>query len=259
MSETALDTAHRNMEETGSDEARLRFFGQFAGTELFLLLEAEAAGDTVEPRIYETEQGSFTLVFDTEDRLTAFAEGPAPYAAVSGRALAGMLSGQNIGIGLNLGVAQSAFLFGADSVSWLEQTVAAPPSETSDIPVSVEAPHGLPETLLKELDARLSQTNGIAQTACLVRATYAGGSQNHLMAFIGATPAAEPALAQLVNEALIFSGLEAGSLDVSFLDGSHPVVGSLMNAGLRFDLPQPVAAHVPSAPGTDPDNPPKLR
>ena len=67
-------------------------------------------------------------------------------------------------------------------------------------------------------------------------------------------------MAQAVAEALTFSGIEAGSLDVGFFAAHDPICASLARLGLRFDLPEPVALQVPgAAPGMDPDVPPKLR
>ena len=71
-------------------------------------------------------------------------------------------------------------------------------------------------------------------------------------------PGAERALAGAVREALVFSGVEAGAIDVTFVEASDPLAAALARHGLRFDLPQPEAPErVP--PGSDPDAPPKLR
>ena len=95
--------------------------------------------------------------------------------------------------------------------------------------------------------------------AYLVAATYAGGRRGHLMAFVDTLPGAEPSLARAVGDALTFSGVEAGSLDVGFFRASDPVAARLARVGLRFDLPEaPKADRVPgSAPGMDPDAPPR--
>jgi hypothetical protein len=94
-----------------------------------------------------------------------------------------------------------------------------------------------------------------------VAATYAGGRRGHLMAFVDALPGAEPSLARAVGDALTFSGIEAGSLDVGFFRASDPVAARLARVGLRFDLPEaPKAEQVAGrAPGMDPDAPPRLR
>ncbi len=259
---TPLDTAHAAMEAAPEDaSARLKFYDRLAGAELFLLLEEEPVGDQIRPQIFPVEGESFALVFDLEERLTAFAEGPAPFAALSGRALTGLLAGQGIGLGVNLGVAPSSILVEAASVAWLAETLEQTPDEVEDKAEAFSAPAGLPEALLEALDARFAAAEGLAKMAYLVGATYAGGRCGHLVAFIDAVPGVEPALARTVADALTFSGIEAGSLDVGFFRASDPVAVSLARVGLRFDLPvaPKVEAVAPSAPGMDPSAPPKLR
>ena len=97
--------------------------------------------------------------------------------------------------------------------------------------------------------------------AYLCGVTYEGGRRSHLLAVVDPVPGAEPALARAVGEALTFSGIEAGVLDVGFFRASDPVCARFASKGLRFDLPVPEAAQkVPGAPpGMDPNAPPKLR
>ena len=68
-------------------------------------------------------------------------------------------------------------------------------------------------------------------------------------------------MAKAVSEALTFSGIEAGALDVSFLRSADPLAAKLVQWGLRFDLPQPEEVQEVglSAPGSDPEKPPILR
>jgi hypothetical protein len=61
-----------------------------------------------------------------------------------------------------------------------------------------------------------------------------------------------------VSEALAFSGIDAGTLDVSFHDAREPVVQKLERVGLRFDLPQLQDPLSRAAPGSDPKKPPRL-
>ena len=97
--------------------------------------------------------------------------------------------------------------------------------------------------------------------AYLVASVDSEGKRSHLLAFVGAASGAEAALARAASEALTFSGIEAGAMDVGFFDAKDPVAARLARVGLRFDLPQPAPASVPdtSAPGSDPDRPPRLR
>ena len=145
--------------------------------------------------MFDTSEGRFVLAFDREERLATFAEGPAPYAALSGRSIAKMLHGQEIGLGLNLGVAPSSQLFSAEAVTWLASTLAWGPEERDARPVELAPPGTLPEALLTALDARLARAEGLARLAYLAFATYPDKRHGHLLAVIDAMPGAENALA----------------------------------------------------------------
>lgn len=260
MTETPIDRAHAAMQTDSDDDTRrLAFYERLADSELFLMLESEPEGDSISPRIFETEQGTYVLAFDREERLAAFAGGPAPYAALSGRTLAGMLSGQDLGLGLNLGAAPSEMLIPAEAVAWLHATLSERPEEMQETPEELHPPAGLPERLVAALDIKLATASGLAKLAYLSGVTWKNGRRGHLMALIDPVPGSEPALARAVGEALIFSGLDAGELDVTFLKASDPVSARLARVGLRFDLPEPPKPEGPAAPGMDPDKPPKLR
>lgn len=257
---TPLDAAHAAMETAPGDEgARLRFYERLAASELCLLLTREAEGDRVDPVVIAPEGGDCVLAFDNEARLAELAEGPAPYAALSGRALAGMLAGQGLGLGLNLGVAPSAILLPAAAMDWLAEMLAEAPEEVAAWPVEFRVPGGLPEAVLRALDARLAGMAGMARAAWLVAARYEDGAQGHLLGIVGAAPGAEGALARAVSEVLAFSGLEAAALDVGFFEASDPVLARMAGCGLRFDLPEPEVRATPAAPGSDPERPPRLR
>lgn len=259
---TLLDRAHAAMETDPDDDgARLRFYEHLAASELYLLLAGEPAEDSVTPAIFEVSDQSYVLAFDREDRLTQFTGSTAPYAALSGRTVAGMLAAQRLGLALNMEVAPSSILIPPEAVAWLADALGRGPEEIEVAIEEVDAPAGLPEPLLTALDARLAGAAGLADLAYLVGATYESGARGHLLAFVDARPGAEPALAQAVSEVLGFSGLEAVALDVGFFEGSDPVAARLAKVGLRFDLPKPeVSAVVPgAAPGRNPDRPPRLK
>lgn len=249
---TPLDQTHAAMETVPDDDsARLAFYDCLAGSELFLLLEQE---NTETPRLFETAEGRFVLAFDREDRLTSFTEGAAPYAALSGRALANMVENQDVGLGLNLGVAPSSILIPAGAIAWLNETLAAKPSELDATPQHFAPPMGLPENLLTSLDTKLAAAEGLATKAYLAAVTYHGNRRGHLLAIIDAVPDARPALARAVSDAVVFSGIDAGELDVAFLAASDTATEKLAKVALRFDLP---TRQKPEPP--DPTIPPKLR
>ena len=261
-SQTALDLAHAAMMADESDDAaRLRFYERLADGELFLLLAEEPVDENVTPEMFELSDHAFVLVFDREDRLAQFVGREAPYAALSGRVIASLLAGQGIGLGVNLDVAPSSILIPPEAVNWLNETLGQTPVEAEARIEEIGPPAGLPEQLLMALDAKLATATGLAHSAYLAGATYEGGARNHLLAFIDAVPEAQDALAKVVSEALTFSGIEAGALDVSFLRSADPLAAKLAQWGLRFDLPQPEEAQEVglSAPGSDPEKPPILR
>ena len=238
MTATPLDTAHAAMDAAPEDDAaRLRFYERLIDAELVLLLAEDADGDRITPQGFALDEGEVVLAFDRDDRLTAFTQQISPYAALSGRALVGMLAGQGLGLGVNLGVAPSSILIPAEAISWLADTIASAPDEIEARPVEVTAPGGLPESLITALDAKLPAAEGLARYAFLAGVTYDTGAKGHMLAFIDPVPGAEDSLAQAASEALIFSGVEAGQMDVAFFAASDPIAAKLAKTALRFDLP----------------------
>lgn len=260
MTMTDLDQAHAAMHAAPEDDAaRLRFHERLADTELFMLLAGEPANDQIEPEIFEIEGVSYALIFDREERLSEFTGRVVPYAGLPGRALAGMLAGQGIGLALNVQVAPSAMLISPQGVDWLVETLGHAPQEAEARLVAIDIPRGLPETVVTGLDRKLAIAAGLAKQAYLVAATYKDGGQGHVLAFVDAQPGAEQSLANAAGEALRFSGIEAGVMDVMFVQSGDAMTKRLANVGLRFDLPEPQARPGPAAPGSNPDKPPKLR
>ncbi len=259
---TPLDEAHAAMTAAPEDDAALlRFYEAVAETELFLLLTAEPSEDRIDPALIEVEGTGYVIAFDREDRLTGFTGTTSPYAGLSGRIIARMLAEAGLGLALNPEVAPSAFLMPPEAVVWLDQTLAGGPEEAEARVSTIAGPGGLPQVLLEALSRKLATAVGLAQTACLVGVTYDDGRHGHLLGVIGARDGAEGAIAGAVREALVFSGLDAGELDVAFFDTESPMAARLQAHGLRFDLPQPPdpVEAAPKAPGRDPDNPPILK
>lgn len=255
---TELDQAHQAMTDAPeNDAARLRFYARLADTEVFLLLAGEPEGDKIAPEVFEIADGKFALIFDTEDRLTDFTGRPSPYAGLPARALAGMLGGQGIGLGLNLQVAPSEMLIPAEAVDWLVETLGHTPDEAEARLTGITA-HRVPETVLAALGEKLSRIVGLADYALLAGATYEGGGTGHVLAFVGADEAAHAPLAHAAGEALRFSGIEAGQIDVMFTTEGDALTERLARTGARFDLPKPQMRPDPIAPGSDPSKPPKL-
>lgn len=258
---TELDRAHARMQADETDTAaRLGFYERLADTEFFFLLEKEPEGDTLSPRVFPVEDGEFVLIFDTEERLAEFAEGIVPYVAMSGRAVANMLNKKNIGLGINLGVAPSSILVPSDAVEWLLEKISTSPEMRDDQPTDLLPPTDVPEVLLQALNTKLALAADMAECAYLVKTRFVDGRSGLMLGIVDAKPASEVALSQAVSEALIFSGIEKCTIDVAFFSQQDEICTILDRVGLRFDLPKTTdEVRQVSAPGMDPDRPPRLR
>ncbi len=283
MAMTPLDAAHAAMTDAPEDDsARLRFYRRLADTTLFLLLTREPETDDapLDPEILETDNREaasidrYALVFDTEERLAAFAAAyrndALPYAALPGRVIAGALAGQGVGLAVNLDTAVSSILLPAQALDWLSDTLAAEPEPGEGTLIGIAPPVGLPDGLIEGLEEKLLGAAGLASHAVFVKGSYEGGREGWLLAFIDARPGAEAALARATQEALIFSGTELASVDVAFFAANDPICEHLDHMGLRYEFPDPDAGArdedgyeevhaAPKGPGMDPDKPPYLK
>lgn len=259
---TELDRAYAAMASAGDadDAPRLRYYAQLADGEMILLLSEEAGAGEVAPRLFDLDDGPVVLIFDSEEKLAAFSPGPVPYAALPGRVVAQQLAGQGIGLAVNMGAA-SMMLFPPDAVDWLAETLNAVPDEVAAQPLAFYAPDGVPQVLVTALQGKLARAKGMAVAALLAGVAYEGGRRGHILGFLGATPAAHAMLAQAAREALVFSGVEAGEMDVVFLDAGDARAKALAGVALRIDLTPDVAEvpAAPKAPGSDQAKPPILR
>lgn len=259
---TPLDQAHAAMLH-GSETDALRFYQLLADATLFLLLEHEAEGERINPRVFDLPDGPVLLAYDTEERMASLGQGPVPYAALPGRIIAQHLAGQGVALGLNFGTdAPSETLLPPEALSFLAERLGADPTEVEARPTAFHPPATLPPSLTDALGFTLAAASGLAEAALLAGVTYSDGRRGHMLALIEAVPAAQDALARAVAEALAFSGLDAGEIDVTFLSAEDPALGPLARVAQAFDIPAPAAPpepKAPEAPGSNPARPPILR
>ncbi|MEM7242007.1 MAG: SseB family protein [Pseudomonadota bacterium] len=248
---TRIDEAFAVMHLSDSDAARLRFYEAILESEIFLLLDQTSDGQTAKPRTFDTTEGQFAMGFDTELRLVEFAGDQAEFVALSGRNLVTLLSDTGLGLALNFG-APSEQVLPIDIVEWMAHEEVTP-EEVEARPEEI-LPPSLPAEAIAVIDRKLAGMQGYAQHAYLADARYDGGTLASLLAFVNVVDGSEQAVASAIAEALHFSGFEAVSIDVIFLDSADPISAVFANHGLRFDLPKPdPAAHLPN-----PDVPPRL-
>ena len=259
---TDLDHAHAAMND-GDEAAARQFYRIFADATVLLLLDHEPTGERINPRVFDLADGPVVLAFDTDERLASFGSGPQPYAALPGRIIAQHLAGQGVSLGLNLGTgAASETLLPPAALQWLSEMLDTNPQPVQATPVAFYPPRGLPDGLTDALTFTLDGAAGLALAALLVQVRYSDGRRGHMLAVIdAATPAQQP-LARALAEALQFSGVDDGEMDVTFLASTDPIVPQIARAAQVFAVPAvepapPRAA--PGAPGSNPDKPPNLR
>jgi len=262
MNDTPIDGAHRAMEASPDNpRARLRFHERVMDSELFLLLEAEPDDDRLIPQVFELDEGRFVLAFDRDDRLADFLDAPAPYAALTGRRLVALLAGRGLGMGLNLGPAPSATLLPVDAVMWMAGMGEGGPEAADATPRRLGPPGDVPEGLVSALGPKLAAMSTRIASAHLVAAEFVDDRSVLVLALVGVPSEARQAVAAAISEAVRFSGMEEGGLDVTFPEEGSPSLARIRAAGLMLDLPraEPVTRAAPTAPGSDPARPPILR
>ncbi len=257
-STTALDLAVVEMQR--NPDARFKFYERLMESEMFMVLEDEVADDMARPLVLDTSDCAVALIFDREERLADFAGEPVPYLALSGRKIAAMLADSDIGLGVNLGCASETVL-GSEIVGWLADSLQGEDNIMQEKPVEISAPFNVPERLIKALDAKLANMSGVVAAAYLVAVEYETGNKSHMLALVDVTPDAQNGVAEAMSEALLFSGIEAGRLDVTFLLAQDVSLPRFAKVGLSFEIPELILPkfHETIAPGMDPEKPPKLR
>lgn len=237
MAMTPLDQAFAELED-GAEAAYRRYYAAFAAAELFVPMTREGVPDAV-----EVDGAAFALAFDTEARLQDFAQGETERAVLTGRALVAAMVAQGAGIGLNLGVAETAMLLDAETVAWIAEQGQADVVEDAGGIAEIETPQVTAETL-RAIDGFLARLTGEAAYLC--------GSRDGLVLILRGEDGA--ALAAGLAEVLALSGTtEPVRLAVT---ESAAALARAANVGIRFDLPEPQAQ---AAPGGDPTQPPRLR
>ncbi|MCC6304476.1 MAG: SseB family protein [Rhodobacteraceae bacterium] len=232
--------------------ARHAFHARLAAEGLFLLIDREPRGETLEPRVFALEEGEFVLAFDREARLAAFVGVPAPYAALPGRMLVALLAGRGLGLGLNLDVAPSAILLPAAAIDWnaARLAAAAAPPPPPD-PATLRPAPPLPPPFALLVDEALEAARGLADWAAL-----AGTAEGGLAVVLGgARPGLAGPLARALAEALAFADLPPPP--VLAIAADDPLARRLERAGARRDLARPPPA--PAPPPREGPRPPLLR
>ena len=253
---TQLDRTHAAM-TAGGDAEGMAFYRALADAELFILLEAEAEGEVMTPRIFDLADGPVLLAFDNEERLAGFSDQVLPYAALPGRIVAAQMVGQGLSLGLNLGSgAASEVILPPEALDWLMAMLDQAPAQASQAQVARFEPPAVP---VQVLDALATGLAGVGRTY-VVGAVYDGGRRGQMLVLVGVAASAEAALLRAVTEALAFSGLDASALDTVFLAEDDGALARLAGPALMLQGDVVEVEEVPRVgPGMDPARPPNLK
>ena len=251
-----LDRAHAAM-LVGGDAEGMAFYRALADAELFVVLEEEAVGAVMTPRVFDLAEGPVLLAFDSEERLAGFSDQVLPYAALPGRIVAGQMVGHGLLLGLNLGSgAASEVILPPEALDWLMAMLDQAAPEALEMQVERFVLPAVPAQVLDTLAAGLAGVD----RAYVVGAQYGNGRRGQMLVLVGVDPAAEGKVLRAVTEALAFSGLDASALDTVFLAEADAALSRL--AGVALVLHGDAAEEAPVVqvgPGLDPLRPPTLK
>ncbi|SET41034.1 SseB family protein [Oceanicella actignis] len=261
---TALDAAFAR---AGGDQSAGAVFDALFNSEMLLMLTEEPQGDSISPVLLALEAGPTALAFDRVERLAAFVDRPAPYAAMPGRALVSLLaaraeSGAPVNLAVNPGVAPSELFYDAEALRWAAGILAqAPARAQAQRLTAVEPPRAAPRALLEALDAKLAALSPVLAEAWLVGVREEGAPDAARLAVVARlrAPGAEGPAAQAIAETGLLADPGAPPLDVAFAEEGDALLSRARAAGLGFAIAPPPEPRRPAAPGADPDRPPRLR
>ncbi len=254
---TILDDLYGALLRGGDAEGR-GFYRALADAELFLLLEAEAAGEVMTPRAFDLAQGPVLLAFDSEERLAGFGNGAVAYAALPGRVIAAQMAGQGLSLGLNLGSgAASEVILPPEALAWLMQML----DQKAPEPWAAKVAGFATPTVSESVSAALASILLAGMRGYLADVRYTGGLQGQMLVLTGVDAASEVRVARAVTEALAFSGVEAGALDVAFVTPEDPALARMAGVAQVFEGAAAVVAEPlrRDGPGMDKARPPMLR
>ncbi len=250
-----LDKAFQAFTETG-DQSQL--LGAIARSELFVATTTEVMGSDFDPMLVSFGEEPYIAVFDSAAKLSDFEGASGHFVSVSGRAIAQMLVGQNIGVVLNPKSHSWSHVLDVETLEWMAELdrfelIEDDLNELTIQPISQGATE-----LVQALDEVLPAAMGLASCVFLVEVS-ADGSRHSAAIFCDAKSDAHSVLKQLIQEMVLYSGQIQSELSVGFVQSDSPQYSTFVRQGLRLDIPQPKRAATITAPGMDPQKPPKLR
>jgi hypothetical protein len=184
MTQTELDKAYRMLTEKADQASLAAYYEQLMATELWVPVSAqalatvedgEATGEPMEMLAFQDDDGITTiLAFDTEQRLTTWADGrEQPFAALRGEALFLALGGGEQQVALNVGTDEPNLISTAQC-KWIYERLSDGSSQRK-LAAGAEFRIGVPADVPAGLTAALVSAFGKAGT---VEVAYLFGMQD---------------------------------------------------------------------------------
>ena len=239
-----------------SDTAGLRFYEAFCDTNLSVLVNADLS-----MQVFETSQGKIILAFDTEERVAEFVDQPTEFIKMPGRELVTQLRGTDTGIGLNLNVAPTSQILTPEILAWISELLSVDSTLLVDQVAGFSADCQLSAEDRTALTDRLANFAGRVEAAYLCGVTYTDGAMADALFIVDCDPTIEADLFTAMIETQKFAKEDVADLAIKFISSSSPALLEIRRHGDELHLPKPIVtpAFQPTAPGMDPDKPPKLR
>ena len=218
------------------DKSRFFFYEALIDTEIFLLLEKEIESGVACPKLIETSEDKYALVFDTISRLVDFTGNSSPYLALTGRMVLPMLKEQKLGLGLNLNLAvPSEILLSSSDIDWLQNIVDQAPERLDDKITAFSKP-SIPFVVRDSLHKKLRYLSHFVAEAWTAEAIYLNGHKSQVIIFVDVNPMMHGAVAKAVNEMLSFISYDENLIDVVFLKVDNPYLKKIRKVGTSVNF-----------------------
>lgn len=221
-----------------NNDARLNYYGVLADTNLFLLLEQEPSNEILEPKFIQLEGKNFALAFDSEESLSEFYGEAAAFAQITGRVLAKMLLEEKIGLGINLGVSEGELLLPYEVVEWFVNVLDETPDLVQANPKKFLPANAFPEIMFQALQEKLEPAVGLFDEIWICAVEYNEDEISHLICLMGAQKSAQQAIVKSINEALFFTDINLGNIDVAHFNYDDEACSKIRAIGVKLEFPQ---------------------
>jgi hypothetical protein len=227
---TPLDIAYVESIKTKQDAV---FYNAFlASTILIATVDAPASemskradgNETISPIIIDSNGEKYVMLFDTKEKLAAWATREIGFAAIPGHVIVEMM-GTELHWALNVGTDQVK-TFVPDEIKWLKQNLIKAKTEemTAGTKVLIGAPANIPKGLVEALKVNMTSRNSEIKTAYLGQIFYVkDGEKPHLALVIDVNTKDKIALEAIYQDLAVSAKGHLGEneyIDIMVNDGN---------------------------------------